>query len=173
VFLVTAQPYIFSNGYHIRFNERPCPHCRIGYVVPEWVDEKPTLLDIKQIYGAGKDSLPTTTIVLPLKSDKVKPVKQQLASIHPEVLLFLSKIRHLSVREGNKDSKQNTATSVSISSEINFVTRKNINAQSYTIHLRGKVVGIKRSAVTTCGSKSFLSSWKMWWKGEGVWKSVL
>jgi len=39
--------------------------------------------------------LPTTTIVLPLKLDKVKPVKLQLSSIHPEVLLFLSKIRHL------------------------------------------------------------------------------
>ncbi|AES96604.1 40S ribosomal S10-like protein, putative [Medicago truncatula] len=37
--------------------------------------------------------LPTTTIVLPLKLDKVKPIKQQLSSIHPEVLLFLSKIR--------------------------------------------------------------------------------
>jgi len=30
--------------------------------------------------------LPTTTIVLPLKLDKVKPVKQQLSIIHPEVL---------------------------------------------------------------------------------------
>ncbi|CAJ2664742.1 unnamed protein product [Trifolium pratense] len=134
VFLVTAQPYIFSNGYHIRFNERPCPHCRIGYVVPEWV-EKPTLVDIKKIYGAGKGSLPTTTIVLPLKPDKVTPVKQQLSNIHPEVLLFLSKIRHLSVREENKDTRKNTVTAVSISSEINFVTRKNMNAESYTIHL--------------------------------------
>ncbi|KAK2352749.1 ATP/DNA binding protein [Trifolium repens] len=134
VFLVTAQPYIFSNGYHIRFNERPCPHCRIGYVVPEWV-EKPTLVDIKKIYSGGKDSLPTTTIVLPLKPDKVIAVKQQLSSIHPEVLLFLSKIKQLSVREHNKVSKQNTVTAVSISSEINFVQRKNMNAESYTIHL--------------------------------------
>jgi len=31
--------------------------------------------------------------VLPVKLDKVKPVKQQFSSIHPEVLLFLSKIR--------------------------------------------------------------------------------
>jgi len=30
--------------------------------------------------------LPTTTIVLPLKLDKVKPVKQQLSSIHLEVV---------------------------------------------------------------------------------------
>ncbi|GAU26215.1 hypothetical protein TSUD_354370 [Trifolium subterraneum] len=135
VFLISDQPYIFSNGYQIRFNERPCPHCSLGYIVPEWVDEKPTLHDIEQIYGAGKDSLPTTTIVLPLKPDKVNPVKQQLSSIHPEVLLFLSKIRHLSVREDNEDPKKNSVTTVSISSEINFVTVKNMNAESYTIHL--------------------------------------
>jgi len=128
------QPYIFSNGYQIRFNEKPCPHCSLGYIVPEWVEEKPTLADIKQIYGAGKD-LPTTTIVLPLKPDKVNPVKQQLSSVHPEVLLFLTKIRHLSVREVTENPTQNTITAVSISSEINFVTRKNMNAESYTLHL--------------------------------------
>ncbi|AET01325.1 ATP/DNA-binding protein [Medicago truncatula] len=135
VFLVTAQPYIFSNGYQIRFSERPCTHCSLGYIVPEWVEEKPSLLDIKQIYGAGKDSLPTTIIVLPLKLDKVEPVKQQLSSVNPEVLLFLLKIRHLSVREDNEDPKKNTVTSVSISSEIDFVTRKNMDAESYTINL--------------------------------------
>ncbi|RHN38920.1 putative histidine kinase-like ATPase domain-containing protein [Medicago truncatula] len=135
VFLVTAQPYVFSNGYQIRFNEKPCPHCSLGYIVPEWVEEKPTLVDIKKIYGAGKGSLRTTTIVLPLKSDKVEPVKQKLSSFHPEVLLFLTKIRHLSVREVSENPKQNTVTDVSISSEINFVTRKNMNAESYTIHL--------------------------------------
>jgi hypothetical protein len=53
VFLVTAQPYIFSNGYQIRFNEEPCPHYNLGYIVPEWVEENPTLSDIKQIYGSG------------------------------------------------------------------------------------------------------------------------
>ncbi|KAK2449166.1 ATP/DNA binding protein [Trifolium repens] len=102
VFLVTDQPYVFSNRYQIRFNERPCP---------------------------------TTTIVLPLKPDKVNPVKHQLSSIHPEVLLFLSKIRHLSVREDNDDPKKNSVTTVSISIEVNFLTEKNVNAESYTIHL--------------------------------------
>ncbi|ESW06248.1 hypothetical protein PHAVU_010G031600 [Phaseolus vulgaris] len=96
VFLVTTQPYIFSNGYQIRFNEKPCPQCGLGYIVPEWIEEKPTLQDIKKIYGGGVDLLPTTTIVLPLKPDKVTPVKLQLSNFHPEVLLFLAKIRHLS-----------------------------------------------------------------------------
>ncbi|KAL5063000.1 hypothetical protein RYX36_024737 [Vicia faba] len=133
VFLVTALPYIFSNEYQIRFNEKPCPHCSLGYIVPEWVEEKPTLSDIKKIYG--KDTLPTTTIVLPLKPDKVDPVKQQLSKVHPEVLLFLKKIRRLSVREVNKNPTHNTITSVSIKTGIDFLTRKNMNAESYTLHL--------------------------------------
>ncbi|KAE8665925.1 hypothetical protein F3Y22_tig00112523pilonHSYRG00141 [Hibiscus syriacus] len=35
VFLISAQPHIFSNGYQIRFNEAPCSHCALGYMVPE------------------------------------------------------------------------------------------------------------------------------------------
>ncbi|CAL5348684.1 unnamed protein product [Camellia sinensis] len=78
VFLITALPYIFSNGYQIRLNEQPCPQCKVGYIVPEWVDDNPTLSTIKEIYSGSGSSLPTTTIVLPLKPDKVQPVKQQL-----------------------------------------------------------------------------------------------
>nr|POE74477.1 hypothetical protein CFP56_57325 [Quercus suber] len=134
VFLVSSQPYIFSNGYQIRFNEEPCPHCNLGYIVPEWVEENPTLSDIKKIYSSGT-TLPTTTIVLPLKFDKIKPVKQQLLNFHPEVLLFLSKIRRLSVREHNNDPRLNTVSAIAITSETELVVRKNIDAVSYTIHL--------------------------------------
>ncbi|KAM4107751.1 hypothetical protein ACJW30_04G168900 [Castanea mollissima] len=134
VFLVSSQPYIFSNGYQIRFNEEPCPHCNLGYIVPEWVEENPTFSDIKEIYGSGT-TLPMTTIVLPLKFDKVNPVKQQLTNVHPEVLLFLSKIRRLSVREHNKDPRLNTVSAIAITSETELVLRKNIDAMSYTIHL--------------------------------------
>ncbi|KAB1217509.1 hypothetical protein CJ030_MR4G028390 [Morella rubra] len=140
VFLVAAQPYIFSNGYQIRFNEDPCPHCNLGYIVPEWVEENPTVSDIKQVYGSA-GSLPTTTVVLPLKADKVKPVKQQLSSIHPEVLLFLTKIKRLSVRERNQDPRTNTVSAIAITSETNFVTRKNIDAESYTLHLSAEEKG--------------------------------
>ncbi|KAL9338160.1 hypothetical protein Peur_069929 [Populus x canadensis] len=134
VFLIAAQPYIFSNGYQIRFNEKPCPHCNLGYIVPEWVDDSPSLSDIKQIYGSAS-TLPTTTLILPLKPDKVNPVKQQLSSIHPEILLFLSKIKRLSVREENEDPRLNTVSAVAITKETNFVQRKNIDAESYTLHL--------------------------------------
>ncbi|KAG2675395.1 hypothetical protein I3760_12G002100 [Carya illinoinensis] len=111
VFLITTQTYIFSTGYHIRFNEEPCTHCKLGYIVPEWVEENPTFSNLQQINGS-KTSLPTTTIVLPLKSDK----------------WFL-------VREHNKDPKYNTISAIAITSETNYVSRKNINAESSTLHL--------------------------------------
>lgn len=140
VFLLTAQPYIFSNSYQIRFNETPCPECNIAYIVPEWVDSKPSVSDIQKIYGRSR-TLPTTTIILPLKPDKVKAVKDQLSNLHPELLLFLSKIKRLSVKEDNMDPSLNTIRAISISSETDFVAKKNIDAESYTIHLTAEEEG--------------------------------
>ncbi|XP_068665867.1 uncharacterized protein [Aristolochia californica] len=138
VFLITSRPFIFSNGYQIGFNEDPLSDYDVpGYIVPEWVEEKPTLSDIKHIYGADK-ILPTTTVVLPLKSEKVARVKQQLSNIHPEVLLFLSKIRQLSVREHTEDPGCNTQRAISMTSETNYEERKSINAVSSTLHLSAK-----------------------------------
>ncbi|KAK9928978.1 hypothetical protein M0R45_026089 [Rubus argutus] len=153
VFLITAQPYIFSNGYQIRFSEEPCAHCNVGYIVPEWIEQNPTLSEIKQIYGSTTD-LPTTTLILPLKPDKVEPVKKQLSIIHPEVLLFLSKIKRLSIREDKDDPRKNTVSEIEIESLTDFVTRKNIDAQSYTLHL---------SAEENCGNESEREcSYYMW-----------
>ncbi|KAI3925640.1 hypothetical protein MKW98_001494 [Papaver atlanticum] len=132
VFLVTSQPYIFSNGYQIKFSEDPCPQCNVGYIVPQWVEEHPTLAEIQQVYGS-ESSLPATIIVLPLKMDKVHPVKQQLSSIHPEVFLFLAKIKKLSVREDNEDPNPNNLYRAQ--SETEFVSRKNVSAESYTLQL--------------------------------------
>ncbi|PWA91863.1 DNA binding,ATP binding protein [Artemisia annua] len=140
VFLITSQPYIFSNGYQIRFNEKPCEHCNVGYIVPEWVEDDTVLSAIKGVYGSATN-LPTTTLVLPLKPEKVIPVKKQLSSVHPEALLFLSKIKRLSVREQNDDPSLNTVSAISISSEKNFVTSKSMDADSYLIHLTADDVG--------------------------------
>ena len=123
---------------------------------------KPTLSYIKEIYGSGT-TLPTTTIVLPLKFDKVKSVKHELSNVHPEVLLFLSKIRRLSVREHNKDPRLNTVSAIAITSETELVVRKNIDAVSYTFHLSLPMKGIRvtrENAATLCGNKSFLLSKK-------------
>lgn len=134
VFLISSQPHIFSNGYQIKFNEKPCGECNIGYIVPNWVESRPSLSDIKQIYGCSKN-LPATCIILPLKDEKVAAVKQQLSSLHPEMLLFLSKIRRLSVREDNCNHKGSTISEIAISSEKNFEVRKNMHAESYTLYL--------------------------------------
>ncbi|XP_078181578.1 uncharacterized protein LOC144575354 [Carex rostrata] len=141
VFLVSNQPHIFSNGYQIKFSEEPSPECGIGYIVPEWVDEHPTVFDLKEIYGSTK-VLPTTTIILPLKAVKVEAVRKQLSSIHHELLLFLSKIRKLSVKEiGNNNTNQTALTEVSISSEKDYQTRKNVDAESYVLHLDAEEAG--------------------------------
>ncbi|KAL6659861.1 hypothetical protein ACP70R_002690 [Stipagrostis hirtigluma subsp. patula] len=140
VFLISSQPHIFSNGYQIKFNEKPCAECNIGYIVPEWVESTPSLSDIRAIYGWSK-VIPTTTIILPLKHEKVGAVKQQLSSLHPEMLLFLSKIRKLSVREDNSDPKSSTVSEISISSEKNYQARKNMHAESYTLNLSAEETG--------------------------------
>ena len=138
--MISSQPHIFSNGYHIKFNEKPCAECNIGYIVPEWVESIPSLSDIETIYGCSK-VLPTTTIILPLKSEKVDAVKKQLSSLHPEMLLFLSKIRKLSVREDNSDPKTSTVSEIAISIENNFQSRKNMHAESYTLYLSAEESG--------------------------------
>ncbi|KAJ4799969.1 ATP/DNA binding protein [Rhynchospora pubera] len=135
VFLVSSQPHIFSNGYQIKFNEEPSSGSGIGYIVPEWVDKIQTLFDLKHIYGSN-NTLPTTIIVLPLKDPKIGTVRKELSEIHPEILLFLSKIRKLSVREIRHNASQKSAlTEVSILSETDYKTRKDLDAESYTIHL--------------------------------------
>ncbi|XP_068313766.1 protein NO VEIN-like [Pyrus communis] len=92
VFLVSSQPWIFSNGYRVRFTEEPNQYCGIRYVVPEFVTRRPYLSRICNAYGSNK-ILPTTIFVLPLKPDKVEAVRAQLSDLHPEILLFFSKIK--------------------------------------------------------------------------------
>ncbi|CAL4991903.1 unnamed protein product [Urochloa decumbens] len=134
VFLVSRNPHIFSNGYQIKFSEDPSTECGIGYIVPEWVEENPSISDIAKIHGSLK-SLPNTTFILPLKSDKIDAVKKELSNTQPEVLLFLSKIRQISVREVNDDLNATSLSQISISSEADALTRKDIGAESYTLLL--------------------------------------
>ncbi|KAJ6374566.1 hypothetical protein OIU78_030134 [Salix suchowensis] len=102
VFLIAAQPYIFSNGYQIRFNEKPCP------TLQSWIHS----------------SLNGSCQVFILKS-----------------CCFLSKIKRLSVREDNEDPRINTVSAVAITRETNFMQRKNIDAESYTLHLSAEENG--------------------------------
>ena len=135
MFLVSASPYIFSNGYQIRFRDIPHPDCAIGYIVPEWVSTKPSYSDIRAIYGSGK-ALPNTVIILPIKPEKVEAVKKQLSEIHPEVLLFLNKIKRLSIRERSSETCiANSISAVSVSTETNLVSLKTQGADCRVVYL--------------------------------------
>lgn len=138
VFLVSSQPHIFSNGYRVKFGEEPNPDCGIGYIVPEWVGvgEKPSSSDSHNVYGRHKN-LPTTTIVLPLKPEEA--VKAQLSELHPELLLFLSKLKRLHVSKNGFDREKDEHVSVvSISNETDHVEWSDKEADSRVIRLSVK-----------------------------------
>ncbi|GAB4852424.1 hypothetical protein Ancab_016619 [Ancistrocladus abbreviatus] len=135
VFLVSKQPHIFSNGYQVRFSEEPHEYCSIGYIVPEWIGDESLIFYISDVYGSD-EILPRTIIVLPLRPDKVEPVRRQLSQLHPELLLFLSKIKRLYVRGSSSDPKDIDAVSaISIASETNHAVSRDQRAVSRVIHL--------------------------------------
>ncbi|XP_027182294.1 uncharacterized protein LOC113780715 [Coffea eugenioides] len=134
VFLVSAQPFIFSNGYRICFKEFPDGDCGIGYIVPEWVTTRPSIQDLQSVYKSSI-VLPTTTIVLPLKAEKAETVKKELSQIQPEVLLFLQKIKQLAVWEDGILSSRNSLSAVSISSETSLVPARGQVADSRLLHI--------------------------------------
>ncbi|EFJ37361.1 hypothetical protein SELMODRAFT_69403, partial [Selaginella moellendorffii] len=67
---------------------------KLGYIVPEWVD-RPTDAVLQKVCSKAK--LPATVIILPLRQEKISEVAKQLTQIPAETLLFLSKIRMLSI----------------------------------------------------------------------------
>ena len=81
VFKVCAAPEIHSGGYHFGFKAGGGD--LLGYVVPNWIDAQPER-------SSG------TTIVLPL-ADSTGDIEALLADIQPELLLFLRRLRQLSI----------------------------------------------------------------------------
>ncbi|VVA11864.1 PREDICTED: LOW QUALITY PROTEIN [Prunus dulcis] len=136
VFLVSSQPHIFSNRYRVRFTEEPNQDCGIGYVVPEWVSGKPHLSSICDVYGVNK-IMPTTTFILPLKPDKVEAVRAQLSELHPEILLFLSKVKRLYVRGCDPEEADDVST-ISIFSETEHMDLSDERANSRVVQLSVK-----------------------------------
>ncbi|KAH9620517.1 hypothetical protein KSS87_015167 [Heliosperma pusillum] len=134
VFLVSKQPHIISNGYKVKFDEEPDKHCGIGYIVPEWISDISFVSKVHAIYGSQK--LPMTAIILPLKEDKVKSVKEELLSLHPELLLFLGKLKRLYVHTDSCTSKNaHSLTAISIVNETNHIISRDKNADSRVVHL--------------------------------------
>ncbi|CAN5959351.1 unnamed protein product [Sphagnum jensenii] len=105
VFLVTAQPHVISNGYRVRFQDTPPDQAGLGYIVPEWA-HTPTDAELSRVYGKERGDLPTTTLVLPLRDNKVEAVREQLKKISAETILFLSQVCTFTVREDSHGASQ-------------------------------------------------------------------
>ncbi|CAM6084031.1 unnamed protein product [Calypogeia fissa] len=100
VFMVSITPIIISNGFRISFQDDPDEEAGVAYLVPKWVD---TPTDNAILAACGRDTMPNTVIILPLRHDKVELVRKQLKGLSPENILFLSKIRELHVVDRTED----------------------------------------------------------------------
>ncbi|WP_181924141.1 DUF3883 domain-containing protein [Cupriavidus taiwanensis] len=83
VFMVSNAPQIHSNGYHFRF-DRTNEANLLGYVIPEWCQPS------EEVHSEQ------TTIVLPATQD-YEFSEQTLAGLDARLLLFLRKLRDLTV----------------------------------------------------------------------------
>ncbi|CAH1779739.1 unnamed protein product [Owenia fusiformis] len=107
VFKVSDTPEIHSRGYHIKFDATD--DCT-GYILPHWLtEENRTTLDL-QIKGVDLNSERwTTRIVLPLKTQDAA-TRMSLTSgfhdIHPSLLLFLHRLKSISVINQVTNSKE-------------------------------------------------------------------
>lgn len=87
VFVVSPRPEIHSGGYHFAF-DRSRPQ---GLLQPRWMNQ-----ELPSSCHAWR-----TVIRLPMtEKHRVKQVKDQLGKLRPEVLLFLRRIRSLTIRKG-------------------------------------------------------------------------
>ncbi|XP_060075304.1 uncharacterized protein LOC132554994 [Ylistrum balloti] len=95
VFRVTSRPEVHSNGYHICFDAKSGP---MGFILPHWTPDT---------WEDGKDW--TTKIVLPLKAEMgttVCSLAARFDDIHPSLLLFLHRLRQITVLNKVDDSTQ-------------------------------------------------------------------
>ncbi|KAJ4847514.1 hypothetical protein Tsubulata_024891, partial [Turnera subulata] len=100
------------------------------------------------VYGS-ENALPTTSIILPLKPEKVEALKGQLFQLQPELVLFLSKIKRICMRGNELGNKApDNVSMVSVSSEQHHVVRREISAESYVVRL--SVVESMSDAAETC-----------------------
>jgi hypothetical protein len=93
VFRVTDSPHIFSNGFRFRFYV-PTESEGLGYILPHWVEDVPPVV---------RDGF--TVILLPLQSGKRELITLQLSKIAPETILFLRKLKRLSIGDGRSISR--------------------------------------------------------------------
>lgn len=96
VFVVSPAPHILSNGFQIKFLKDD-PKTGLGYIVPYWLED-----DFSEFYnGSG------TTLLLPLQDKQgsefrmFDKVQTELSKLSPELVLFLRKLKKLSIKTPN------------------------------------------------------------------------
>jgi len=87
VFRVTRCPLIFSNGYRFSLPQKD-ESTNLGYIVPYWHEEFPTILDHQK-----------TNIYLPLDQPDFPKEKiiESLQDIAPETIIFLNKLKTIEI----------------------------------------------------------------------------
>ena len=78
-------------------------------------------------------------IAIVLWTEKVDDVKEQLANIDPEVIMFMSKIKNMSICDSNEESTLSRVNSIGVSQETTFRTTKNEHSQSFIRHNLKKI----------------------------------
>jgi hypothetical protein len=101
VFRVTEAPQIHSNGFSVAFDT--ARNGELGYILPEWIGAEALVRALQEV-GASADSEPlldpsswATVIVLPLREAARGGIETMLDSLSPTLLLFLKKLRRLTV----------------------------------------------------------------------------
>lgn len=125
VFKVTDAPEIHSNGYHFRFDLTD-PEDPLGYVVPHWIDAR------------ADDGEGVTTVVLPARpGNDFSP--ELLSDINATLLLFLEKLRLLSVHTNDVSVRYERADDESLSA-LTVVSERAGGAESRQLstYLRSK-----------------------------------
>ncbi|CAF0749457.1 unnamed protein product [Rotaria sordida] len=100
VFTVCNRPEIYSNGYQICFD---ASNDSIGYILPNWIENE--IKDNEYLNW-------TTRICLPLKSEnemqkhKSRSLTESFHDIRPSLLLFLNRLRSITIHNRLINSKQ-------------------------------------------------------------------
>ena len=105
VFRISERPHIFSNGYQFRF-QKPQDLDDLGYIVPHWVDFAP---------GIVRSGF--TAILLPLVTGKRGSITEKLLDIPPETILFLTKLRRLTIGNTHSVARDKSTGLVTLSSD--------------------------------------------------------
>eukprot|EP01062_Namystynia_karyoxenos_P043159 TRINITY_DN3159_c1_g1_i3.p1 TRINITY_DN3159_c1_g1~~TRINITY_DN3159_c1_g1_i3.p1 ORF type:complete len:3805 (+),score=1311.45 TRINITY_DN3159_c1_g1_i3:71-11485(+) len=107
VFRVSDCPEVHSGGFHIRFDRASGA---MGYIQPQWVGSHGGHPDRAVARMGEGDGAAATQIVLPLRRDLARERKEEMASkfddIHPSLLLFLRKLRKLTIRDHSSGSSR-------------------------------------------------------------------